>query len=51
MSLRDLTHEAHKAAETKPFVKILFSGNIEPKLYAIFLKNQHPCYDLSLIHI
>jgi len=46
MSLRDLTHEAHKAAETKPFVKILFSGNIDPKLYATFLKNQHPCYDL-----
>jgi heme oxygenase (biliverdin-producing, ferredoxin) len=46
MSLRDLTHEAHKNAETKPFVKILFSGNIDPKLYATFLKNQHPCYDL-----
>jgi len=46
MSLRDLTHEAHKNAETQPFVKILFSGNISPKLYATFLKNQHPCYDL-----
>jgi heme oxygenase len=46
MSLRDLTHDAHKAAETKPFVKILFSGNIDPKLYATFLKNQHPCYDI-----
>ena len=46
MSLRDLTHDAHKAAETQPFVKILFSGNIDPKLYATFLKNQHPCYDI-----
>jgi heme oxygenase len=46
MSLKDLTHAAHKDAETKPFVKILFSGKIEPKLYATFLKNQHPCYDI-----
>jgi len=46
MSLRDLTHDAHRAAETQPFVKILFSGNIDPKLYATFLKNQHPCYDI-----
>ena len=46
MSLKDLTHAAHKDAETKPFVKILFSGKIEPKLYATFLKNQHPCYDM-----
>ena len=46
MSLRDLTHDAHKAAETQPFVKVLFSGNIDPKLYATFLKNQHPCYDI-----
>lgn len=46
MSLRDLTHDAHRAAETQPFVKILFSGKIDPKLYATFLKNQHPCYDI-----
>lgn len=46
MSLRDLTHEAHKSAESQPFVKILFSGNINPKLYATFLKNQHPCYEI-----
>jgi heme oxygenase len=50
MSLRDLTHEAHKNAETKPFVKILFSGTIDPRLYAIFLKNQHPCYDILEAH-
>jgi heme oxygenase len=46
MSLKDLTHAAHKAAETQPFVKILFSGNINPKLYANYLKNQHPCYEI-----
>jgi heme oxygenase len=46
MSLKDLTHEAHKEAETKPFVKILFSGKINPKIYATFLKNQHPCYEI-----
>ena len=46
MSLKDLTHAAHKSAETKPFVKVLFSGKINPKLYATYLKNQHPCYDI-----
>jgi hypothetical protein len=44
MSLKELTHEAHKNAETQPFVKILFSGKINPKLYSAYLKNQHPCY-------
>lgn len=46
MSLKDLTHAAHKSAETQPFVKVLFSGNINPKLYALYLKNQHPCYEI-----
>ena len=46
MSLRDLTKEAHSNAERQEFVKILFSGTINPKLYATFLKNQHPCYEL-----
>lgn len=46
MSLRELTHAAHKSAETQPFVKVLFSGNIEPKLYAEYLKNQHPMYEV-----
>jgi heme oxygenase len=46
MSLKDLTHEAHKNAERQEFVKILFSGKINPKLYATFLKNQHPCYEI-----
>ena len=46
MSLKELTHEAHRNAETQPFVKILFSGKIDPKLYAVFLYNQHKQYDL-----
>jgi len=46
MSLRDLTKDAHTNAERQEFVKILFSGTINPKLYATFLKNQHPCYEL-----
>lgn len=45
-NLRDLTYEAHKAAETSPFVKVLFSGKISPELYAIYLKNQHPMYEV-----
>ncbi len=46
MSLKELTHEAHRNAETQPFVKILFSGKINPKLYATYLKNQHPMYEI-----
>lgn len=46
MSLRDLTHEAHKNAERQHFVKVLFSGTMDPKLYARYLKNQHPMYEL-----
>jgi heme oxygenase len=46
MSLKDLTHDAHKDAESQPFVKILFSGNINPELYATYLKNQHPMYEV-----
>lgn len=46
MSLKELTHAKHKAAETQPFVKILFSGKINPDLYATFLFNTHPLYDL-----
>ena len=46
MSLKDLTHEQHRKAETRPFVKVLFSGNVHPKLYATYLKNQHPMYEI-----
>jgi heme oxygenase len=46
MSLKDLTHENHKHAETRPFVKVLFSGKITPEAYATYLFNQHKCYDM-----
>ena len=46
MSLKDLTYEQHRKAETRPFVKVLFSGNVNPKLYAAYLKNQHPMYEI-----
>ena len=45
-NLRELTKEAHTNAERQAFVKILFSGSINPKLYATFLKNQHPMYEI-----
>ena len=45
-NLRELTKDAHNNAERSAFVKILFSGNINPKLYATYLKNQHPMYEI-----
>lgn len=45
MSLKDLTYEKHKEAETQPFIKVLFSGRIDPRFYATFLHNQHPVYE------
>jgi heme oxygenase len=46
MSLRELTKDAHTSAERQEFVKILFSGSINPDLYAAYLKNQHPQYEI-----
>lgn len=46
MSLKDLTWEDHRNAETKPFVKVLFSGNVDPQLYATYLYNQFPMYEI-----
>lgn len=45
-NLRELTQESHTAAERSPFVKVLFSGHINPELYAIYLKNIHPMYEV-----
>jgi heme oxygenase len=45
-NLRELTKDAHTDAERQEFVKILFSGKINPKLYATYLKNQHPQYEI-----
>jgi heme oxygenase len=46
MSLKDLTWEHHKDAERQDFVKVLMSGNINPKFYATYLWNQHKKYDV-----
>lgn len=46
MSLKELTKEAHTSAERQEFVKVLFSGSIDPELYAAYLKNQHPQYEI-----
>lgn len=43
-NLKELTWEQHKAAERQPFVKVLLSGNINPKLYATYLWNQYIKY-------
>ena len=45
-TLKELTWEHHKNAERQDFVKVLMGGSIDPKLYATFLFNQHPCYNL-----
>ena len=46
MSLKELTKDNHTNAERQEFVKILFSGTIDPKLYATYLYNQFPMYEL-----
>ena len=46
MTLKELTHEQHRTAETQPFVKVLFSGKIDAKIYATYLFNQHRMYDI-----
>lgn len=46
MSLKELTKDNHSNAERQAFVKILFSGSIDPKLYAAYLYNQFPMYEL-----
>ena len=46
MSLKDLTWEHHKNAERQEFVKVLMSGNIDPKIYATYLWNQFPQYEI-----
>lgn len=46
MSLKELTAEKHKSAERQEFVKVLFSGKIDPFFYATFLANQHPIYEI-----
>lgn len=53
-NLKELTWEHHKNAERQEFVKVLMGGKISPELYATYLYNQHPCYDvleaLAMMH-
>lgn len=44
MSLKELTAEAHKLAESQPFVKKIFSGTITKEEYARYLLNQELAY-------
>ena len=50
MSLKELTAEAHKQAETQPFVKLIFSGNITKEAYAEYLYNQYAAYEILESH-
>lgn len=45
MTLKEKIKDNHDKAETHPFVKVLFSGNINHELYLDFLHNQFYCYD------
>ena len=45
-NLKELTWEHHKNAERQEFVKYLMSGSIDPKVYATYLWNQFPCYEV-----
>jgi len=46
MSLKELTKENHTNAERQAFVKVMFSGKIDPQLYARYLWSQFPQYEL-----
>jgi heme oxygenase (biliverdin-producing, ferredoxin) len=45
-NLKELTKDNHTSAERQEFVKILFSGKINPELYATYLYNQFPMYEI-----
>lgn len=45
--IKELTWEYHKNAERQAFVKVLMSGEIPEKLYAVFLYNQYNVTQLS----
>lgn len=43
-NLKELTREAHRRAERRPFAKMLLSGRIDPYLYYQYLTNQYSNY-------
>jgi heme oxygenase len=50
MSLKELTKASHDLVESKPFVKMIFAGEINPTLYATYLYNQFQMYDMLETH-
>ena len=46
LDIKELTWEYHKNAERQKFVGLMMSGKIDEKLYATYLYNQFPQYDL-----
>jgi heme oxygenase len=46
LDIKELTLEQHKIAESQDFVRMLMSGHIDEKLYAIYLYNQLQCYSI-----
>jgi heme oxygenase (biliverdin-producing, ferredoxin) len=44
MALRDHIKDNHATAEKHPFVKLLFSGGVSPRIYADYLLNQYLMY-------
>ncbi len=45
MSLKDITWDLHKEAETSQFVKNIFKGTATPQEYALYLYNLLAIYD------
>lgn len=40
MGLKEATHQKHMEAENKEFNKLMFSGQLTPQQYALYLKSQ-----------
>lgn len=45
-NLKELTIEQHKNAERQNFVQMMFKGKLTDEQYALYLWNQHACYDI-----
>lgn len=45
-NLRQLTQRMHEAAETQPFAQSLINGDVSKRMYATYLFNQHPQYNM-----
>lgn len=45
-NLRELTQKMHELAENEPFAQQMINGDVSKKMYATYLFNQHPQYNL-----